>query len=114
MVRLTDSFIRAFIHCQILMASTTTSQILEYDLSIKTRSSTSGSRNGHRGQPPYASPRSLPMPPANQVGLLGFVAHGKTAQKAVYGPPGASFDSIGNVYFGLGQGRKQWIGSYKD
>jgi len=60
------------------------------------------------------SPNSIPMPPPSQIALLGFVAHGRDAQKAVYGPPGASYDRLGNVYFDLGKGRKQWIGSYRD
>jgi hypothetical protein len=72
-----------------------------------------GPQNSHLRRQQESS-KSLPMPPVNQVVLLGFVAHGKDAQKAIYGPPGASHDSLGNVYFDLDNGRKQWIGSYRD
>jgi hypothetical protein len=96
--------------------ATSTSQTYRETSSIETESTVPTSQHDSQGglARPAGSPNSVPMPPANQVVLLGFVAHGQNAQRAVYGPPGASYDSLGNVYFDLGKGRKQWIGSYKD
>jgi len=66
-----------------------------------------------------------PPPPAQHPGMLysapqqpqqvflGFVTTAYTS-KPVYGPPGANFDSMGNVYIEWSDGSKQWVGPYRN
>ena len=65
--------------------------------------------------PPLQHPGMFygPPPPPSQPVLLGFVKKLST-DRAVYGPPGASFDWLGNVYFDDGHGRKEYVGVYRD
>jgi len=44
--------------------------------------------------------------------LLGFYTAG-SQQKAVYGPPGAQFDWIGNVYIEHEGGSKEYVTPYR-
>lgn len=82
----------------------------------------------HPQQPmTYAQPQSHPQPgqaphgqqqphqqPQQENILLGFLTSISGNQTAVYGPPGSKFDMQGNVYFDLGNGRKEYIGVYRD
>ncbi|MCJ1254024.1 hypothetical protein MMC24_001838 [Lignoscripta atroalba] len=52
-------------------------------------------------------------PPQPQQVLLGFQDLG-SAQRAIYGPRGATIDWLGNVYFDHGDGVKEYIGPYRD
>lgn len=53
-----------------------------------------------------------PPPPPAQV-FLGF-HHRHNASVPMYGPPGAKFDWIGNVFVELPDGTKDWIGPYRN
>jgi len=67
---------------------------------------------------------TTPSPPAQHPGMLysapsqpqqvflGFVTTGHTSKPA-YGPPGANFDWLGNVYIERSDGIKEWIGPYR-
>ncbi|KAF2744015.1 hypothetical protein M011DRAFT_202281 [Sporormia fimetaria CBS 119925] len=47
--------------------------------------------------------------------LLGYVNSNEgNLSRAVYGPPGAQFDTLGNVYFQRDQYTKEYVGPYKD
>lgn len=64
--------------------------------------------------PPAQHPGMLySSPPQPQQVFLGFVTTGYTS-KPVYGPPGATFDWLGNVYIERSDGTKEWVGPYRD
>lgn len=64
--------------------------------------------------PPAQHPGMLySSPPQPQQVFLGFVTTGYTS-KPVYGPPGATFDWLGNVYIEHSDGTKEWVGAYRD
>lgn len=53
------------------------------------------------------------VPPQPQHVFLGSVSDWSRS-KPVYGPPGADFDRLGNVYIPHSDGSKEWIGPYRD
>lgn len=59
--------------------------------------------------PPHPDPATTFGPPPAQQVLLGFVTDWDR-RVAVYGPPGAQFDRLGNVYFSGRGGRKHYVG----
>lgn len=73
----------------------------------------------HPQETPYNSP---PRPPNGmfyhtpltqpQEIFLGFI-HEYSTSRPVYGPPGANFDSRGNLYFQHEDGYKEWIGPWR-
>lgn len=65
--------------------------------------------------PPQQLGMFYPSPAPPQQILLGFIdCNSGNSQKAVCGPPGASYDWLGNLYFDRGNGVKEWIGPYRD
>jgi hypothetical protein len=65
--------------------------------------------------PPHPQPGMIYGPTAPQQQpwiLLGF-QDTLRSQKAVYGPPGAQFDSVGNVFFVHEGGSKEYVLPYR-
>ena len=48
----------------------------------------------------------------NRFSLASWVA--TNSSRPVYGPPGAQFDGLGNLYYDRGNHRKEWIAPYRD